>query len=98
MTTDQQIAVIGDGAMGSVCAIILANNGYHVRLWGGFPENIDDMRQRGENKKFLPGFKLPQQLHLTTKPAEALDSASLVISAVPCQYMRSVWQKLAPLQ
>ncbi len=96
MGTDQEIAVIGDGAMGSVCAIILANNGYLVRLWGAFPENIEDMIESRENRKFLPGFKLPQLLRPISQAEEALDSADLVISAVPCQYMRSVWQKLAP--
>ena len=96
MGTDQEIAVIGDGAMGSVCAIILANNGYPVRLWGAFPQNVEDMIEYRENRKFLPGFKLPQLLRPISQAEEALDSASLVISAVPCQYMRSVWQKLVP--
>ena len=96
MGTDQEIAVIGDGAMGSVCAIILADNGFRVRLWGAFPENIEDMRQCRENRKFLPGFKLPPNLHLTARAEQALDSVGLVISAVPCQYMRSVWKKLTP--
>ncbi|GAF84750.1 unnamed protein product, partial [marine sediment metagenome] len=40
--------------------------------------------------------ELPPNILLTTAAAEALDSVELVISAVPCQYMRSVWQKLAP--
>lgn len=82
--------------MGTVCAIILADNGYRVKLWGAFPENIEDMLESLENRKFLPGFKLPQRLHPTIRAEEALDSADLVISAVPCQYMRSVWKTIAP--
>ena len=82
--------------MGTVCAIILADNGYQVRLWGAFPKNIEDMLECRENRKFLPGFKLPSRLHPISRAQEALDSASLVISAVPCQYMRSVWQKITP--
>ena len=96
MGTDQEIAVIGDGAMGSVCGIILTDNGYQVRLWGAFAENIKDMIESRENRKFLPNFKLPPELQLTSRAEEALDSVGLVISAVPCQYMRSVWQKIAP--
>ena len=94
--TDEKITVIGDGAMGTVSAIILANNGYRVSLWGAFDQNIEYMCQNRENQKFLPGFQLPKNIHPTSQSAQALESAKLVISAVPCQYMRSVWQKLTP--
>ena len=94
MSTSEKIAIIGDGAMGSVCGIILANKGYDVGLWGAFPDNIKDMIRQGENRKYLPGFKLPQKLHLSSKAEEILKGASLVISAVPCQYMRKVYRKL----
>ena len=87
--------MIGDGAMGTVCAIILADNGYRVRLWGAFPENIEDMLGSRENRKFLPGFKFPSRLDPISSAEEALDCADLVISAVPCQYMRSVWKNIA---
>jgi glycerol-3-phosphate dehydrogenase len=32
------VAIIGDGAMGTVSAIMLAENGWSVRLWSAFPE------------------------------------------------------------
>lgn len=30
----KQITIIGDGAMGSVCAAILCENGLDVTMWG----------------------------------------------------------------
>ena len=94
-TTPERIAVIGDGAMGTVCALILARKGYDVGLWGAFPDNIDDMSEHRQNRRFLPGFDLPQELRITADAQDILAAADLVISAVPSQYMRSVWIKLA---
>ena len=90
-----KIAVIGDGGMGSVCAIILADNGYDVHLWGAFAENIQDITKHGQNRKFLPGFDFPAKLRASANAEEVLTGADLVISAVPCQYMRQVWEKIA---
>ena len=93
--TPQRIAVIGDGAMGTVCALILADNGYDVGLWGAFPDNVADMAQYRQNRKYLPGFDFPPSLRVTANAEDILPDADLVISAVPCQYMRSVWTGLA---
>jgi len=52
----QKIAVIGDGAMGTVCALILARKGYRVGLWSYSAENIALMKHEKENVRFFPGF------------------------------------------
>ena len=94
-TIPEKIAVIGDGAMGTVCAFILGHKGYDVGLWGAFEDNIKDMARHRQNRKYLPGFQLPQGLRLSSNSEEILTAADLVISAVPCQYMRSVWTRLS---
>lgn len=63
-------------------------------LWGAFADNIEDMVREGENRKYLPGFKLPGKMRVSSKAEEVLAGAKLVISAVPCQYMRKVWEQL----
>ncbi|HRX86298.1 MAG TPA: NAD(P)H-dependent glycerol-3-phosphate dehydrogenase [Phycisphaerae bacterium] len=90
-----QATVIGDGAMGTVCAIILAENGANVRLWSNFPEQAEEMARNRENARFLPGRKFPDNLQVTADPAEALGGAELIVSAVPCQFIRGVWGRLA---
>ena len=95
MSKSERIAIIGDGAMGSVCAIILANKGYDVGLWGAFAENIEDTIRLNENRKYLPGFSLPQQLRISSWAEEIMAGAGLVISAIPCQYLRGLWPRLS---
>ncbi len=93
--TIQRASVVGDGAMGTVCAKILAENGVTVRLWSNFPEQAADIARDRENKRFLPGHKLADAITITADPAEAFTGAELVISAIPCQFIRPVWKRLA---
>ena len=86
--------VIGDGGMGTLCAMLLAAHGTEVRLWGAFPEQIVDLIADRENRRFLPGHRLPDNILPTSHAAEACADASLIVSAVPCQFMRRVWTRI----
>ena len=92
----EKIAIIGDGAMATVCAGILTGNGLKTRLWSAFRKNAETMRRTGRNERFLPGVKLPAGMEITANPADAFDDAVMVISAVPTQYTRTVWERLKP--
>ncbi len=91
-----KVAIVGDGAMGTLCALLLADKVGSVSMWGAFAEQIAALRADRENKRFLPGHRLPESLAPTDDGAEALAGAELIVSAVPCQYMRSVWERLRP--
>jgi glycerol-3-phosphate dehydrogenase (NAD(P)+) len=92
----QSVSVIGDGAMGTVCAFLLAENGHSVRLWSAFPEQAALFADRRENVRFLPGFRIPESIRVTGEDAEALQGADIALSAVPTQFIRPVWRRLAP--
>ena len=49
------MAIIGDGAMATLCAIMLAENGHAVRLWSAFPQAAEELARTRENRRFLPG-------------------------------------------
>ncbi len=89
------IAIIGDGAMGTVCAKLLAEKRCRPRMWSAFEENAAEIRRARENRRFLPGVKLPETLEITTEAAAAFASAELAVSAVPAQFTRRVWERLA---
>lgn len=91
----QRITMIGDGAWGTFAACLLAGKGHRVTLWSRQEAQSAALRQDGENKKYLPGFKLPA-MTFTSSPAEALAGAQWVVCAVPTQYIRDVFTKLAP--
>jgi glycerol-3-phosphate dehydrogenase (NAD(P)+) len=92
----QMITVIGDGAMGTVCALLLAENGHDARIWSAFPAQAAEMEKARENRRFLRGFPLPDNISISSDEAEAFRGANIVLSAVPTQYIRSVYERLAP--
>jgi glycerol-3-phosphate dehydrogenase (NAD(P)+) len=92
----ERISVIGDGAMGTICAVMLAENGCDVCLWSAFAEAAERIARDRENRRFLPGRPLPGGVRVTGDDAEALAGAALAVSAVPTQFARGVWQRLAP--
>jgi len=92
----KNIAIIGDGAMASVLAILLCEKSIDATMWGYDPGQLKQIEADLENKKFLPGYKLPNSLNFETADDRIFDNADLVVSAVPCQFIRSVWTRLEP--
>ena len=90
----KNISIIGDGGMGTVLAILLAEKNTPVRLWGYDSAQLQETASARENKKFLPGHKLPQTIVFEPDDKKNFVEADLIISAVPCQFMRSVWTRL----
>jgi len=91
-----RITIIGDGAMATVSAGILAANGHALRLWSAFPEAIAALRRDPENTRYLPGVRFPDGVVFTADDADAFAGAELVLAATPTQYIRATWQRLAP--
>ena len=90
----QNIAIIGDGGMGTVLGMLLVNKGIAARIWGYDRRQLEEIAKNRENKKFLPGYKLPKELKFEHDDKRAISGADLIVSAVPCQYMRQVWNRL----
>src|SRR5258706_10162322 len=92
----EQVTILGDGAMATVCSILLTEGGHTVTMWGAFEESIEQLLQDREQRRLLPGARVPQSVRLTGNDAHCFRDATLVLSAVPTQYMRSVWERLRP--
>ena len=91
----ERASVIGSGAMGSMCAILLAGRGTSVILWARSAGRARDLRTTRENRRYLPGHTFPRAVSLTDDADAAFADPELVVSAVPCQYVRGVWSRLA---
>jgi glycerol-3-phosphate dehydrogenase len=51
----ERITIIGDGAMATVCALLLENQGHAVTLWGPFSDHVAELIQTRENKRIRSG-------------------------------------------
>ena len=90
----KNISIIGDGGMGTVLAMLLCEKEIPVRIWGYDSDQLNQMAQSLENKKFLPGYKLSERLIFEADDEKIMSDAELIISAVPCQFIRSIWSRL----
>jgi glycerol-3-phosphate dehydrogenase (NAD(P)+) len=87
--------IVGDGGMASVLSVLLCEKSIVTRMWGYDASQLAEIQRRRENWKFLPGYRLPELLTFESRDDHALVDAELIVSAVPCQYMRGVWGRLA---
>ncbi|MCI0499150.1 MAG: NAD(P)-dependent glycerol-3-phosphate dehydrogenase [Planctomycetales bacterium] len=92
----RKVTIIGDGGMGSVCSMLLCENGVQTTLWGHDKNQLARIAAARENVVFLPGYPLPDTLKYDSDDAGAVKNAELLVSAVPCQFDRRVWARLRP--
>ena len=88
-----KISVLGNGGWGTALAILLKNKGFDVALWGAFKEDIEAIKHDGENKKFLPGFKVPKTILLTSEIYNACEDVNIIVLAIPSRFFREVITK-----
>jgi len=87
---DVRITVLGAGSWGTTLALLLSRKGYPVRLWEFFPEFAEDIKKDHENKRFLPGVRIPKRMLVTSDLDEALDGSSHLLFVTPSHTMRKV--------
>jgi glycerol-3-phosphate dehydrogenase (NAD(P)+) len=92
--TFHRISIIGDGAWGTTLAKLLAEKNLAVTLWGPFPANLKSIAKSRENRRFLPGIKLPGNMTLEPDLTKAVVCADLLVLAVPSQYLPDVLAKI----
>ncbi|MBL4883305.1 MAG: NAD(P)-dependent glycerol-3-phosphate dehydrogenase [Planctomycetaceae bacterium] len=92
-----KIAVIGGGAMATACAILLdEHQDQEVSIWMRNEELAAQIASSRENKRLLPGVKIPQQIEITSQIEQAIDGAEYLVIAIPSAYLRESLEKLAP--
>jgi len=96
-----EIAVIGGGAWGTGIAIVLGRKGTHgsthnVRLWAHEIDVCESITHRRVNEKFLPGRRIPDSVIASNDLAATLHDAEIVVSVMPSQHCRAVFERMRP--
>ena len=95
MYNHKKIGVIGAGSFGTALAMVLAGKGHSVTVWARKKEQIDNIKQTGENSRYLPGVKLPEKIEFTDNLREAAEGRDYLLFAVPAQSFRGVLKDAA---
>jgi glycerol-3-phosphate dehydrogenase (NAD(P)+) len=91
-----RVGVLGGGAWGTALGSLLTGKGHEVLLWAREEEVVRSIQVDHENKIFLPGIPLPEDLTATSSLKEACRDKDLLVSVMPAQFARSVLSEAAP--
>ncbi len=92
----QKIGVIGAGSWGTALATVLSEKENDITIWVRNKEQATDMAEHKENRKYLPGTKLKENITITSEMGEAVRDAAYLLFAVPTQAFRHTFEKAVP--
>lgn len=90
------VTVLAAGAWGTALAIAFAGN-HRVTLWSREADVAEELRARRENTRFLPGYRLPDSVAVSTDFAAAVAGADLLVVATPIAGLRPTAEALRNL-
>ena len=89
------VAVIGAGSYGTCLAILLAGAGHRTTLWARGDDLARELETTRENQLYLPGFKLPDGLAVTSDLETAVQGKAIVVGVTPSHAIRDVLGRAA---
>lgn len=89
-----EIAVLGGGSWGTALAMVLAKNGHRVSMWIRNEDQAKKCIEDRENKKYLPGPKLPENLIIETDLKKSVLNKDILLLAVPTYGVRGLLEEI----
>ncbi|MEY2531867.1 MAG: glycerol-3-phosphate dehydrogenase [Verrucomicrobiota bacterium] len=86
-------AIVGAGSWGTALAALWGKDGRDLRLWGRNQSLVDQIRESGENRDYLPGVKIPEPVKVTAKLRDCAD-VDLVVFVTPSTALRTIAGRL----
>jgi glycerol-3-phosphate dehydrogenase (NAD(P)+) len=92
----RRLAILGGGAWGTALALLACRAGGHPVLWARDPEIVASINERHANPVFLPGIPLDPAIIARSDLAASVEGAEALVVAVPSQFVRGLFDRLAP--
>jgi glycerol-3-phosphate dehydrogenase (NAD(P)+) len=92
----KRLAVLGAGSWGTALAIALASRFSDIRLWAREASRAAEISRSGENSRYLPGFRLPSNVSISSDIGETIRSAEVALAVVPSAHLRAVLESVIP--
>ncbi|NWF39076.1 NAD(P)-dependent glycerol-3-phosphate dehydrogenase [Mariprofundus sp. NF] len=81
----QQVCVLGAGSWGTALALVLARSGARdVWLVARDDEQVNAIESSRENRHYLPGITLPDNIRITADTGSAIEHIDACVYALPC--------------
>lgn len=86
--------VLGAGSWGTALASLLSTRGLKTQFWGRDARLMEEIRQKRQNSRYLPGMQLPAELSITSDLAE-LSPAEMLVFVTPSKAVRETARLVA---
>jgi glycerol-3-phosphate dehydrogenase (NAD(P)+) len=90
------VSILGAGGWGTALAILCADRGATVHLWGYNPEQVERLKKTRTNERYLPGVTLPDNIILTHN-LEDCTTGEVILFVSPSKAVRSVAEEFCKL-
>ncbi|MFD2228542.1 NAD(P)H-dependent glycerol-3-phosphate dehydrogenase [Alkalimarinus sediminis] len=90
MSVTRTVTVLGGGSFGTAIANIAATNGHRAFLWMRDAKRAVEVQETRENKRYMPGYHLHENLTATTDIEHALNSSDIIFVSIPSKSFRTV--------
>ena len=90
-----KVAIVGAGNFGTAIANIVAKNGFPAYLWMRDPAQLADMRAHRENRRYLKGHPLDDNVVPSGDLAESVGASDILFVTVPSASFRQVTRDVA---
>ncbi len=92
-----KIGVLGGGSWGTTLAILLHEKGFYVKVWEFSREQVESIKARRENIRFLPGIFISNEIEFTTSLEDVVKEAEVIVIVLPSQVVRDVVKQLVSI-
>jgi glycerol-3-phosphate dehydrogenase (NAD(P)+) len=97
-TVPVHIGILGAGSMATACAVVLSEDAdRRVTLWGHDAERAEQFQRTRENRPYLPGVTIGENVLVTSDVAAVLADVDLLLVAIPTKFLRVALAPLANL-
>lgn len=93
----RNLAIIGGGSWGTALAIVLAPRFQRLRLWVYEQDLAARMEGTRINDVFLPDFRLPDSVEVSSDLPYVLEEAEIVLGVMPSHHARRLYSQMAAL-
>lgn len=95
LNRSKKIGVIGAGAWGTAFSIHLARKGFHILLWVYEDDLYGILKDCRENRYYLPGFVLPEEINWTNAISEVASFSDHIVIATPSFALRGTLKHIS---
>ncbi len=83
----KKVSVIGTGAYGLALASIFDENKCLVKMWTKFEDELLQLVNNRSNERVLPGFRISDNIAITTDMKDCVTDSDLIVIAVPAGFV-----------